>query len=273
MKFAISTTGNMPWLNTTPLPDKKVKSRKIKVSPVIVNDIFFECSQLIDDEYWRDILVSMSHNKIPKGFIYKDGYLTHKKGSKSQNVEIPESPIDALRLILSFMKTTAGLRSAQDRAREKRIEEQALVEQPELTWAELKKIKRALPDMYISNFIRWIAKSLSLTKPESAQLRTLINLGIIFGHIDDIHIKFDVVIQSIDGLGFDAESRRFYLNLPKMPSMKDKSRYKGMDECLGKKVTPVSFIEMWHVYIASLNTSRAEKVTIEVEEESSSYYN
>lgn len=252
-------------MSTTALPDKKIKSRKIKMSPTIVNEIFHECSQLTDDEYWRDILVSMSYNKIPKGFIYKDGYITHKKGNKSQNVEVPESAIHALRVIIGFMRSTAGMRSAQDKARDKRIEEEALSEQPERTWSEIKKIKRCLPDMYISNFIRWISKSLELTKIEMDQLKTLINLGILFGYIDDMHIKFEGTIQSIDGLTFDDSSRTFYLNLPKIPMIKDKSKYKGYEESIGKKITRVSFIECWKEYIESLNKLGRDRIRLQEE--------
>jgi hypothetical protein len=254
----------MPWLNTTTSADKKVKSRKIKVSPVIVNDIFHECSQLIDDEYWRDTLVSMSYNKIPKGFMYKDGYLTHKKGNKTQNIQIPESPIDALRLILSFMRSTAGMRSSQDKLRDKRLEEEATVEYHERTWEELKDIKRCLPDMYISNYIRWISKSLQLTQSECNQLKTLINLGILFKYIDDSHIRFDHTIQSIDGLVFDDRDRTFHLNLPKIPIPKDKSKYKGSDEIVGKRYNCISFLQLWVKYIEGLNKYRNNKIFLNV---------
>jgi len=262
----------MPWLNTTPVAEKKTKSRKSKQGSAPVHPIFDECSRLTDDPYWKSVLAQAGTGKFPRGFSYKSNQLIHKRGNKIQKVDIGENPVEVLTVTLDFFRSS-GLRSTQDSERERRQLEEQLLESESisnLSWSDIRKKKKSLPGLYIEAFIRDIVKAYNLTDYQRKQLTTIINIGLILGYLSDDEIEFDGSIRSIHGLTFDPEKNEFVLELPK--KVQTKSRLKTVpDEVmldpnykLGSSGQQVSFVDMWYKFLENVNKENKNSVSLRI---------
>lgn len=270
--YAVSTVKSMPWLNTTPVAEKKTKSRKSKQGSAPIHPIFDECSRLTDDPYWKSVLAQAGTGKFPRGFSYKTGQLIYKRGNKIQKVDINENPVEVLTVALDFFRSS-GLRSTQDTEREQRqLEEQLAESEPisSLSWSDIRKKKKSLPGLYIEAFIRDIVKINNLTEYQRKQLTTIINIGLILGYLSDSDIAFDGNITGIKGLGFNQERREFVLELPRKSQTKSRLKTIPDDVMLDPnyKLTNgnqhISFVDMWYKFLEGVNKDNKNSVSIRV---------
>jgi hypothetical protein len=140
--YAVTKVYRIPFGQVKKIPEK-TKGRK-KAADKILNPIFLECSERLEDAYWKDIFENASRNKFPRGFMYKNNLLTHKKGTKVQRIEIPDSVPEALSLCISFFKQAAGLMSELDKDRMQKEIAQELLDKyalEKISWKEIKKEK------------------------------------------------------------------------------------------------------------------------------------
>jgi len=262
--YAVTTIHSMPWLDT-PIKQKKNKTKKQKTTQQIVNQIFYECSQITDDTFWKSIFLQAANGKLPRGFLFKGNLLTYKRGSKTQRLEVSDDPIEALSTCMSFFRSNAGIRSQTDQEREKQEIEEKLLKLGSIEncmWSDIKKKK--VQEILINSFVDSITKSMNLSIKQRDQLTTLINLGFLLGYFTSSSVQFnDGIIKGITGLSFNSETKEFILdvNLSARPKT-SRSKFKFVldSELLDPSNKPhqahidiVSFIQCWENFLLSLN--------------------
>lgn len=212
--YAVTTVYKIPWKQVKKIPEK-TKGKK-KSNNKIENLIFSACAERCDDPYWKDIFENASRNKFPRGFMYKNNLLIHKKGTKTQRIEIPDSISEAVSICLSFFKQAAGLMSELDRERMQREISQELLDKyalEKMGWKDIKKEK--VRDLLINEFIRNVAIELKLNHTGLISLQTLIHKGFLFKQFtkDDVIFECGRVI-GIKGLVIDYDKNTYYIVTP-----------------------------------------------------------
>lgn len=223
LSSAKSASTARPWLSEPVVKDRG-KDKKNKNQAVIVNAFFEECSKKCDDPFWADIFHGIALGKPPKKFVIKDTTLLYKRGSRVFSVIIPDNIYEAISVCVEFIRRHASLYSEKDQARSKQEEflRQSMVEDVDLSWADLSKdMKKA----FILSFVKSIRLSHKLSDKETSQLSNIINIGIFlrYFHKDNIIIK-DNCIQSITPLMYDEKTRTFAINPLATPSKVSRGR-------------------------------------------------
>ena len=218
-QYAVTASKAKPWL-TAPIVHTQSKTRKAKSSAIIVNPIFEECANLTSDSYWILIFNQAAIGKYPKGFTYKEGVITHKRGTKIQRLEIPTSVVDVLPACITFLGKTAGLISPKDAERNREEYDHRISNVKSIydcTWVDIK--NQELKKLLFIDYTNYLSKIHNLTDEEKRQLATMIHIGTHLGFLNDKNIDFaDGKINDIDGLIFNDENRIFSID----PNLKPK---------------------------------------------------
>lgn len=248
--YAIATTKAQPWL-ATPVTSVQPKARKVKAKPIVVHSIFQECAQMTTDPYWLEIYESAALGKFPRGFLFKDGYLTYKRGTKITKLFVPSNVTEAFPLCTNFFTSTAGLMSIEDQERAKRdyeIHTQECSTVQNYTWNDIK--SKRLKQLLLGTFIAELAKMYDLTPKEKNEASTLINLGFFLGYFQSCHVIYESGrIRCITGLQYCLETRAFSIDptyTPKAPKPKGKHE----TEC--KSDGCISFMYIWTKFLENL---------------------
>lgn len=273
--YAVMSINKMPWLSE-PINQNKGKNRRQKTQPIIQHPIFNECSEycneLYKDNYWKSIFSQAAYGKYPRGYMFKDGILTFRRGTKTQKIEISSAPIEAMNQCIDFFKKTTGMKSDDDQIEEKKLYDKNTQEndsQLNLTWKEVKtkkKVKKILISLFVSN----ITKKYQLNDEERKQVSTLINMGIIMGYFSNESIVMELgEIKEISGLIFDEKLRTFSLSNTK-PLVKSSNRNKKIissDEYLDhnykldkNNITYIDFMNIWRQIVDSIYKSNNNKI-------------
>jgi len=238
----------LPW-DSTSVTTTRPKTRRAKPDPVIVHPIFKDCADRVTDPTWKNIFNEASFGKLPKGFTYKDGYITHKIRNKIARIQISDDPDRAVNECISFFKEKAGIMSLEDHKKAKEDFEEYLLKSGSLLptkWSEIRKKK--VKDVLISTFITRLSKELGLTQQEKNDLRNKIYLGFILGCFGNEQVKLDNgYIRNIAGLDFDQETRSFRIDYSQAPKQIKKSR---RTEKVSKQKN--SFYTLWIKFLESL---------------------
>ena len=260
-KYATSSfSESKPWASTS-VSASKPKTRRAKPAPVVVNPIFEECAKLATDPTWKIIFEEASFGKLPRGFTYKDGFITHKIRNKTSRVEISTDPHLALVECIDFFKTKAGIMSENDQRKAREEFEEYLIQSGSLVpqkWSEIRRKK--VKDVLISTFISKLGHEISLKKKKKKDLHNKIYLGFILGCFGNDQVNLvDGYISSIGGLNFDEINRRFYIDYLQAPKQLKKSRHNDKSETKAKN----SFYLLWVKFLESLEkkASRANNTT------------
>ena len=246
--YAVSSLEMRPWASTS-VTISRPKTRRAKPDPVVVNPIFKDCADLVTDLTWKTIFTEASFGKLPRGFTFKDGYITHKIRNKVIRIEITSDPEGAVNECLHFFKKKAGIMSQEDQKKAKEDFEDYLLKSGALCpqrWSEIRKKK--IKDVLISTFIAKLGKEINLTPVEKADLKNKIYLGFILGCFTNDQVELDNgYITNIDGLDFNQETRSFYIDYSRAPKQLKKSRR------VEKATKPKnSFYTLWIKFLESL---------------------
>ena len=246
--YAVSSLEMRPWASTS-VTISRPKTRRAKPDPVVVNPIFKECADMVTDQTWKTIFNEASFGKLPRGFTYKDGYITHKIRNKVTRIEISTDPEIAINECLHFFKEKAGIMSQEDQKKAKEDFEDYLLKSGALCpqrWSEIRKKK--IKDVLISTFIAKLGKEIGLSSNEKADLRNKIYLGFILGCFGNDQVELDNgYIRNIAGLDFSQETRDFYIDYSRAPKQLKKSRR------VEKATKPKnSFYTLWIKFLESL---------------------
>ena len=214
--YAVASARSRPWLDT-PINQTQPKTRRTKAAPTVINPIFEECAHLTLDPYWISIFNQAAIGKFPRGFMYRDGYLTHKKGNRVQRLEVPIAAIEAYSACLSFFNKTAGMMSSSDIAKNQQEYDQRISNTKSIfdcTWSDIKNSE--IRKFIFSDFTEELSKQYDLEPEERLQLSTAIHLGFYLGYFQDGNVDFrEGKLHSIQGLHFDPQNRIFYVD-PKL---------------------------------------------------------
>lgn len=214
--YAVSNIDLDTWMTqqTAPAVTRSKKTRAVKE---IVNKIFSDCALVTNDPFWKDKFTTAAIGKLPRGFSFHDGFLFHKKGAKTQQIEVSNNPYEAAPACAEFFRIHGGIFSPSDEQISLELQyarSQAVLTQEKLTWANSnKKIQEAL----ISHYVETMKKTMQLNNLEMEQLRQTIKLGIankFFGK-DNIDVQGNRIFL-INGLLWNNDKRIFYID----PSLK-----------------------------------------------------
>ena len=248
-------TSDVKSWETTTVSISKPKTRRAKVEPVVINHIFKECADLIEDQTWKNIFNEASYGKFPRGFMYKDGFLIHRIKNKTCRIEINSQADVVLSECMAFFKLKGGIMSQNDQKKAREDFERHLIESGALyptKWSEIKKKK--IRDVLISTFVVRIAKEIDLNDEERKDLRNKIYLGMILGCFGNEQIELDKgYIASIAGLNFDETTRKFKIDYSRAPKQNKKSRVTEK-----ASYPKSSFYSMWVKFLESLEKRAAK---------------
>jgi hypothetical protein len=248
--YAVTTVYSMPWAKKeTPTIEKTVKK---KLEKKIVHPIFEECEKITDDKYWISIMHNCARDKFPRGFFFKNGQLTHRRGNKTKRVLVTDSPIEALSICISFFKTTAGLMSDTDRHRIQKEEEQRLLENMSNENLEWKNIKiERIKEILISEFVKDITDRTNMNIEQRDQLLTTVRVGFMLKYFASKHIiMHDGKITKIEGLLYDEENKKYYID---SAAISKKASKKPTGLGIERKIPKyIPYSKLWEKYLLNL---------------------
>ena len=261
--YAVTTMKTMSWLSTPPVKQDKTKGRKPKAPLAVVIPFLGECAEFVEDPYWKSILTQCSYGKFPRGFMYRNTYLTFKRGARPERIQLPESPKEATKTIINFFQSTAGMRSELDTEREKReLTEEFTDEQlaEKNKWSEMSQKYRT---QAINEFIDFISTGMKLNTIQKNKLTTIINLGFILGYFTSDHVLYtDGSISGIIGLAYNPETEEFIYDPTKINTKnfsKTKKKIVPQEVYMHPDFKPyfekqvfINFLNIWISYISFL---------------------
>jgi len=240
----------MPWSKKKTTTEKTKRKRAEKK---VVHEIFEKCADLTNDQYWITVFNNCARDKFPRGFFYKNGLMTHRRGNKINRVSIPNSAPEASSVCMSFFKTAAGLMSTADRMRLRREEEQRILENTtnrELTWKDIKTEK--LKELLIMEFVDDISKRLRMNDEDKKELITTVKSGFMLKCFTSKNIKMkDGRIISIDGLVYDKKTNTYDID-PHLITKKNNKKIVGLGVSKTQNKPKVSFMALWDKYLQGL---------------------
>lgn len=202
------TTCKYPWLKTIEeenIEVKKDKKKNVKIRAAakdnkkIINPIFKELINIVDDKYWEEAFESFAIGKFPKCIQYKNNTITLKIGNNIEEQELnPENPEEFLEQFLHFMNTKAEIFSAKDEKRNKDLmdEEVKNFQNTKIkSWSKV--TKHAHRNRLIYEYIKKYADDLKdknepeLTKEQSDDLFNCIKIGTISKFLDNDKIVIE----------------------------------------------------------------------------------
>lgn len=185
---------------------------KAKKAPTIKYPIFAACRDIEEIPFWRDVFEKCAYGTFRQGLLFKDSVLSFKKGKKKPTVScyVPEDPKDALIVVKIFFRKEMDVISV-DEVTKKKIEMNIAIREnkvsTDLKWKDIR--APTTRQQMISSYVHHISKAGELTRGETNNLHTTINVGINCGTIwpDDIVIREGKIV---DILGVDRDANGFF---------------------------------------------------------------
>nr|QBK91569.1 MAG: uncharacterized protein LCPAC302_01890 [Pithovirus LCPAC302] len=254
--YAVTTVYEMPWTKKKP---KTTKTRK-RVNKKIVHSIFDKCSGITNDSYWVSVFKDCAVDKFPRGFSYKNGLLTFRKGNKTDRVEISNNPEEAFLNCTEFFKKSAGIMSKKDRHKMKKEHDQRILESvsiQDIKWKDIKTEK--VKDLLISEFVNYLARKKKMSKMERKELSTIIKQGFMLKYFTGRNIKMEKgKIIGITGLLYKKNTKEFYID-PEYVIKRPGRKVSGLGIERVEHKPKVSFMSMWEKYLNNMEKKSKEK--------------
>jgi hypothetical protein len=240
--YAISTR---PWMSST-ATENVTTNKKSKAQPIIIHEIFNECSQLTDDPFWKSVFEKSATGRFPRGFTYKNNILTYKVKTKTYTLEVSSEPYLALQKCVEFMRQTAKISSEADKEREKiEIEEKinSSTTTEQTSWGSIK--KKNVKNMLFSNYINKISKMYNFDRKQKETYKITLNIGFSLGYLNKDDIVFEKgEIKNIKGLIYDAATKNYIVDPKRQPKLKKTNKI-SKTETKSKN----SLISLWNDFI------------------------
>lgn len=261
--YAISTV-DLSSFTADALTRPVQKTRKVRNAKEVIHKIFAECAAATNDPFWAEKFTNASYGKFPAKFNYSDGVLNYRKGAKSKTLEIPMNPYEASILCMDFFRTNGGMFSELDQQYSTQLQDsrsQDLIYQKPLEWADLNKKMR---ECLLSYYIVSMKDVMKLRDNEIEQLLQTLRMGIKNKYFDEHNIRVENNrIQTVDGLLWNNNDRRFFINPSLAPSTtRSYGRKKGVTSttvAICKDMTP-QFVNKWSKYTDALHSKTDARI-------------
>lgn len=202
-KISKVDVSKLKLINEPPPKTKKVK--KVKGGKPIIHQIFYDCSEVISDEYWKKKLIQASKGKFPAKFSYSDGMLIFTKNSKHVATELPDDLSQMACVVCQFFRTYGHISSPNDEFQVRQI----TITKDELNW---KKAKKRCKENLIAFYIQDITSDYNLSQKEKKSCFNKILSYLINKQISPSGIFIENNrIKEIENLYFDSEERNFFV--------------------------------------------------------------
>lgn len=185
-------------------------------APGVIHPIFSECVQLTLDPYWKEIFTNFARNRFPAGLKYDALHqnLILRTNGKKEVIALSDKSTETFKIVMPLLREKMGMISERD-LKHLRSEMDDQKHTIDLT-CEWKKIKpKNVKDQLIMDYITRLKEQHSLTLLELKQLVATIQLGFQFHSLasDDV-IYANGIVEGIEGLSFDEETRLFSVPEP-----------------------------------------------------------
>ena len=171
------------WFSSTNNNNETDKKKYIKKKDDVVYKIFEDAADLVEDEFWKTMLLNASKSKFKRGFKFNNGVLTYKIKNKifSFNLNL-NSPIELKESFIYFIKEKCGILSNDDKVNKtEEIGKLYLNKNDEIlkSWSKIK--TNTHKHIIINKYIQNIKKQDNLDDNKYLHLKDKIVTGIILG--------------------------------------------------------------------------------------------
>jgi hypothetical protein len=249
----------MPWMRSK----EKAPSTNTKK---VIHPIFEQAAQLAEDPFWKAEMENAARGRFPRGFMYRDGIISYKKGNKIFPEKVPqENALFALHTTVRFFQEKGKIRSKRDKEKEERIkrEKEENHVQRIQSWKDIR--KETVKEQYLNDYVDRVCDEHDLDDESRKRLLSLLHFGLSLGYLknDDIALNENGTrIENIAPLRFVDEETGFSLDVD------EKSKPKAKTETISELVDP-SFtfrpIERTHIgdvmrkYLAQVQRTNNKK--------------
>lgn len=176
-----------------------------------VHRIFFLCSGRTTDKAWSDFFKDCAHNKFPKGVRFENGSIKCTRKKNSFVEYIPKDTNKALNVILEIFRDRLGIKTTNEKAKEKVSFEKAREKLNIGNWSSIK--SAGIRNMLITGYVDRFSEYNYLSQQESTELKLLINLGVSTKLLTSKNIILENgSISNIIGLNFNYNTRKFTIS-------------------------------------------------------------
>ena len=214
------------------------------VKKEILYPIFLECSELIDDIFWKNIFEDLSYGKCPYGtYITKDFLCCNYKNKEFSYKIENKNPKQLYEDIYTLFAKKLGLMSNKDKIEKKNNfnDVESEIKECRKSWSNIR--KKNIKDLLIENYVIDMKNKFSLTLKQAQNLLSIIFIGMVFKVISAKDILYeDGIIKNINGIVF--KKRRVILQRDIYDFNINISSYIIIEKKL--------MSDMWYKYLESL---------------------
>jgi len=174
---------------------------KIRKSDIIKYPIFASASEVLTDEYWKDVLMKAAKGKFPRGFSFQNGFLIQR--ASGFRIQLPDDLNGLIQSFILFLQEWGNIYSPDDLVNLTLMAEKKFsVEDEQVTWSRIYRSKNTRA-RYVRNFVE--SEYSNLSREYQDQLFTQINLALKLGTLEKADIVFqNGRIQSISQIVFNS---------------------------------------------------------------------
>lgn len=253
----------MPWMRSKGEKKKTTNSNTKKV----IHPIFEQAAQLTEDPFWKAELENAARGKFPRGFMYRDGIISYKKGNKIFPEKVPqENALLALHSTVRFFQEKGKIRSKRDKEEEERIkrEKEENCVQRIQSWKDIR--KETVKEQYLNDYVDRVCDEHDLDDESRKSLLSLLHFGLSLGYIknDDIVLNENgTCIEDIAPVRFVDEQTGFSLDI-NANEKRSKAKTETVSELFDPSFTfrPVERIHIHEVmkkYLAQVQRTNNKK--------------
>ena len=198
--------------------------RNKRTDKKVIYPFLAEAMEYEEDPFWVTELDKASRGVFPKGFSYENGYLVHRVKNKINKTRLPTDPQELKNKVIAEFRKNRGMKSELDRIAnfnnfEKHRNEYDVGDTP---WNKLNPHHR---EQLVSRYVEKKKKSMKLSKYSVQSLSDLIRTGIFMKWLteEDVVIE-NCNIMEIKNVGYDEETKLFYLTSKRNIDKKEASR-------------------------------------------------
>lgn len=227
-------------------PIKQSKQKRVKKTKDIVNPVFIEMADIIDDVQWKALFTKAGNGKFPQGFTCKGLLLYYRKKSKVEKLDLSGSMDMVMPQVIKFFRLYGGFSNENEYVS---IFDYLNTNTLEYTsWKEIR--SKNVKESFIDEYIKKLKSKYNLNGFEVLRLRDLLNLSFSTKMIDHKNVIFeDMCIKEISNLSWNSEKRKFKVD--GTPKIKPAARKK-------QTVNKQSMLYHWLSY-NGMSDSKIEK--------------